>query len=113
MLNKVPEPNGTLNGWGRLIGFVGIPGAISLYLVWWLTQWVGAKLASLEALLAEAGVADGAGYAADAEALRGHIAEIMDTISRLLERVWRGELAKPPDEPAPGGEEAGARIGWL
>jgi len=51
MLNKVPEPNGTLNGWGRLIGFVGIPGAISLYLVWWLTQWVGAKLDRMIQLL--------------------------------------------------------------
>jgi hypothetical protein len=75
-------------------------------------EWVGARLASLEALLAEAGVTD-PGYAADAEALRGHIADIMDTMSRLLERVWRGELATPPDGPAPGGEPAGARVGWL
>ena len=51
MLNKVPEPNGTLNGWGRLLGIVGIPGAISLYLVWWLTQWVGAKLDRMIQLL--------------------------------------------------------------
>ena len=36
--------NGSLNGWARLIGLVGVPGTISLYLVWWLTQWVGAKL---------------------------------------------------------------------
>ena len=36
--------NGALNGWGRFIGLIGVPGAISLYLVWWLTQWVGAKL---------------------------------------------------------------------
>jgi hypothetical protein len=51
MLNKTPEPNGTLNGWGRLLGLVGIPGAISLYLVWWLTQWVGAKLDRMIQLL--------------------------------------------------------------
>ena len=51
MLNKVPEPNGTLNGWGRFIGLVGIPGVISLYLVWWLTQWVGAKLDRMIQLL--------------------------------------------------------------
>ena len=36
--------NGALNGWGRFIGLIGVPGVISLYLVWWLTQWVGAKL---------------------------------------------------------------------
>ena len=36
--------NGPLNGWGRLLGLVGVPGVISLYLVWWLTQWVGTKL---------------------------------------------------------------------
>jgi len=37
MLNGSPLPsNGPLNGWGRLLGLVGVPGAISLYLVWWL-----------------------------------------------------------------------------
>jgi hypothetical protein len=76
-------------------------------------EWVGARLASLEALLAEAGVAADPVYATDAEALRGCITEIMETISRLLERVWRGELARPPDGAAPGGELAGARVGWL
>lgn len=47
MLNgpKIPPNGGNgLNGWGRLVGFVGVPGVISLYLVWWLTAWVGAKL---------------------------------------------------------------------
>ena len=47
-------PNGlsvTLNGWGRVIGLIGVPGVISLYLVWWLTQWVGAKLDRIIALL--------------------------------------------------------------
>ena len=33
-----------LNGWGRLLGLVGVPGAISLYLVVWLTQGLGGKL---------------------------------------------------------------------
>ena len=38
MLSR-PEtpPNGSLNGWVRLLGLVGVPGAISLYLVWWVT----------------------------------------------------------------------------
>ena len=41
-----PQKNGSngLNGWGQLIGLVGVPGAISLYLVLWLTQGLGAKL---------------------------------------------------------------------
>jgi hypothetical protein len=75
-------------------------------------EWVGARLAGLEALLAEAGVEADPAYARDAEELRGCIAEIMDTTGRLLERVWRGELARPPggpDEPEP----AEARVGWL
>ena len=44
--------NGTaLNGWARFIGIVGIPGTLSLYLVWWLTQGVGAKLDRMIQLL--------------------------------------------------------------
>ena len=52
MLNR-PEmpPNGPLNGWGRLLGLVGVPGAISLYLVWWVTAWLGAKLDRIIQLL--------------------------------------------------------------
>jgi hypothetical protein len=46
-----PPSNGPLNGWGRLLGLVGVPGAISLYLVWWLTQWVGGKLDRIIQLL--------------------------------------------------------------
>jgi hypothetical protein len=41
----------TVNGWARFLGLVGIPGAISLYLVWWLTQWMGAKLDRMIQLL--------------------------------------------------------------
>jgi len=51
MLNRVSEPFSALNGWGRLLGFVGVPGAISLYLVWWLTQGVGGKLDRIILLL--------------------------------------------------------------
>ena len=51
MLNGSPTSNGPLNGWGRLLGLVGVPGAISLYLVWWLTQGVGAKLDRIIQLL--------------------------------------------------------------
>ena len=40
-----------MNGWTRLVGLVGIPGVISLYLVWWLTQWMGSKLDRMIQLL--------------------------------------------------------------
>jgi hypothetical protein len=52
MLNR-PElpPNGPLNGWVRLLGLVGVPGAISLYFVWWITASVGAKLERIIQLL--------------------------------------------------------------
>ena len=40
-----------LNGWSRLLGLVGVPGAISLYLVWWITEWVGGKLDRMIQLL--------------------------------------------------------------
>ena len=43
--------NGRLNGWVRLLGLVGVPGAISLYLVWWVTAWLGAKLDRIIQLL--------------------------------------------------------------
>jgi hypothetical protein len=46
-------PNGGTgpNGWGRFVGYVGVPGVISLYLVWWLTGWMGAKLDRIIQLL--------------------------------------------------------------
>ena len=46
-----PGPPNGLNGWARLVGLVGVPGVITLYLVWWLTAWVGAKLDRMIQLL--------------------------------------------------------------
>ena len=52
MLNRLEiPPNGPLNGWGRFLGMVGVPGVISLYLVWWLTSWMGAKVDRIIQLL--------------------------------------------------------------
>ena len=79
-------------------------------------EWVGARLAGLEVLLAEAGEPSDPADARDAEALRGCLAEIMDTVSRLLARVRSGELARPPaqaDPAGPTGELTAARLGWL
>ena len=49
--NLPPNGGPGPNGWGRLAGYVGVPGAISLYLVWWLTGWVGEKLDRIIQLL--------------------------------------------------------------
>lgn len=46
-----PRPNGELNGWGRLLGVIGVPGAIAFYLVWWLTEGIGARLDRMIQLL--------------------------------------------------------------
>ena len=54
MLNRPempPNGNGPLNGWARLLGLVGVPGAISIYLVWWLTQWLGLRIDRIIQLL--------------------------------------------------------------
>ena len=50
-LEGAPGIQNGLNGWSRLLGLVGVPGAISLYLVWWITEWVGAKLDRMIQLL--------------------------------------------------------------
>ena len=51
--NGAPIPNGhgRLNGWVRISGVIGIPGAIAFYLVWWLTQSLGARLDRIIQLL--------------------------------------------------------------
>ncbi len=51
--NGAPTPNGhgRLNGWVRISGVIGIPGAIAFYLVWWLTQSLGARLDRIIQLL--------------------------------------------------------------
>jgi len=47
---ETPPPT-PINGWGRLLGLVGVPGAIAFYLVWWITSSVGAKLDRIIQLL--------------------------------------------------------------
>jgi hypothetical protein len=52
-------PNGVVgaNGWARLMGVIGIPGALALYLVWWVTQSLGLKLDRMIQLLEQIAVA--------------------------------------------------------
>jgi hypothetical protein len=55
VLSKPGEPlvdaHAPLNGWVRLLGVIGIPGAIAFYLIWWLTQSLGARLDRMIQLL--------------------------------------------------------------
>jgi hypothetical protein len=71
--------------------------------------WVGARLSDLDGLLEQADLDPAVAPAGDAAGLRAAVPEILDTVRRLLERVWSGELAKPPAESSP----AAARVGWL
>lgn len=72
-------------------------------------EWVGSKLAGLEALLAAAGAGGHQADARDAQALRSILPGILNALTRLLDQVRAGELGRPPgDEPL-----ASARVGWL
>jgi hypothetical protein len=72
-------------------------------------EWLSAQLSDLEGVLERAGVPGGEAAAADADALRRRVPEIIDATQRLLGRVKTGELGTPPSaEPA-----ASARAGWL
>lgn len=74
-------------------------------------EWVGAKLADLEGLLAQAGAGGQPADAQDAQALRNTLPEILNAVTRLLDQVRAGELGRPPgDEPSP---VSSARVGWL
>lgn len=70
--------------------------------------FVGAQLEDLPALLERARLEPSSVPAADVDALRRTIPEILDTTRRLLDRVWAGDLARPPAETADS-----ARVGWL
>jgi hypothetical protein len=72
-------------------------------------EWVSGQLASLEALLEQAGVASDPADARDAQALRNALPDICSALRRLLDQVQAGELGRPPSgEPV-----ASARVGWL
>jgi hypothetical protein len=74
--------------------------------------WLGAKLADLDGLLAEAGFPAETAGPDDAERLRAVAPEIVAATRRLLDQVRAGELGTPPDDPAPA-YEGGVRAGWL
>jgi len=74
-------------------------------------EWVGAKLADLEGLLAQAGAGGQPADRRDAQALRNVLPEVLNALNRLLGQVRAGELGRPPaEEPA---AVDSARVGWL
>lgn len=72
-------------------------------------QWLAGKLADLDAVLEKAGVERDESIAADVAELRAYVPEIIDSVSRLLVRVGKGELGTAPDE----GPADSVRAGWL
>ncbi|MFD0381959.1 hypothetical protein ACFQ2B_04645 [Streptomyces stramineus] len=72
--------------------------------------WVGERLADLDGLLGEAGVAPGEVPPGDARALRETAPQIVEAVSRLLDGVRAGELAHAPASADP---VTGARLSWL
>lgn len=72
-------------------------------------EWVGAKLADLEGLLAQAGAGGQPADARDAQALRNCLPEVLNALARLLDQVRAGELGRPMEEEPVNS----ARVGWL
>jgi hypothetical protein len=73
-------------------------------------DFVGARLADLDGLVAAAGLPPDAVGPTDADALRAALPEVMAATRRLLDRVKAGELGQPPS----GAQRlVSARIGWL
>lgn len=71
--------------------------------------WLAGRLADIDGVLHDAGVAAGEVGAGDRAALRAAAPEIVDSVRRLLDRVAAGELGRPDDDR----ELVSARIGWL
>lgn len=73
--------------------------------------WVGTRLSDLDGLVGAgaSGPAEAVVGSSDAADLRAAVAEILDVVRRLLDRVRNGELAQPPTGDAPDS----ARVGWL
>ena len=70
--------------------------------------WLGTRLSDLPGILEQARVDKHDSDAADAEALRTSVPEILHAVQRLLDQVHAGALATAPDKPA-----TSIRAGWL
>ena len=71
--------------------------------------WIGDRLADLDTLLVEAGLAPGDVGPDDAADLRAAVPEIVAAVDRLLTGVRAGELARPPEDEL----VESARVSWL
>ncbi|MEU5582195.1 hypothetical protein ABZ791_23450 [Streptomyces huasconensis] len=74
--------------------------------------WLSSKLTDIPGLLREAGISPDEISAADADSLRTAAPEIVDTVRRVLERVWAGELARPTTD-VDAGAVTSMRASWL
>jgi hypothetical protein len=72
--------------------------------------WLGQKLSDLEALVETSEVDTSEITKADIDGLRKAVPEILAATQRLLEGVYAGELAQPPESDEP---LVGARASWL
>lgn len=83
--------------------------------------WLGAKLANLDAIIAEAGFPAGTAAPQDAADLAAAAPEIVEVTGRLLAKIRAGEAgtrpadAPPTDEAPPGSDSKQilVRSGWL
>lgn len=71
--------------------------------------WLGNQLVDLPSVLARAEVADDGAFAADADALRERVPEIMLAVQGLLDDVKAGRAGLAPD----GEQPDSARVSWL
>ncbi|WP_438289664.1 hypothetical protein [Streptomyces sp. HUAS TT7] len=74
-------------------------------------SWLTHKLYDVSRLLKETSSSPDEIPASDAHALRTAAPEITDTVRRLLERVWSGELGRAGDTGS--GTAASMRVSWL
>ncbi|MFE3688533.1 hypothetical protein ACFXPM_35605 [Streptomyces sp. NPDC059095] len=76
-------------------------------------SWLSRHLADPGGVLKEAGTSLGEISASDMDALRAATPEIVDTVRRLLDRVWSGELGRPTENTAASGVVTSMRVSWL
>ncbi|MFI6056229.1 hypothetical protein ACIBCO_39970 [Streptomyces violascens] len=73
--------------------------------------WLSRQLADVSGLLKETSISPAEIPASDVHALRTAAPEITDTVRRLLQRVWSGELAPPIEGTGPAATSM--RASWL